>query len=205
MFIGASRFVRKTSISVENEIALRSVYANLPSIETGRLRLRKLQIEDAADMFDYASDPEVTRFRSWRTHLSTDDSMRFIVAAREKYSQGDLADWGIELRSSNTLIGTIGFQCVRSGYIADLGFTIGSKVFHSEIALEAVESVLEFGFVHLGFHRIQSLTLVDDTSSLQVLEAAGFTCEGVMRDFHYQKGRFVSVCMQALLRQDYHR
>jgi ribosomal-protein-alanine N-acetyltransferase len=42
------------------------VFANLPELETERLLLRKMRLDDAGAMFAYASDPEVTRFVLWR-------------------------------------------------------------------------------------------------------------------------------------------
>ena len=45
----------------------RGVFANLPELETERVLLRKLRLDDARAMFAYASDPEVTRYVLCRT------------------------------------------------------------------------------------------------------------------------------------------
>ena len=37
-------------------------FADLPELETERLLLRRMRLEDAEAMFAYASDPEVTRY-----------------------------------------------------------------------------------------------------------------------------------------------
>jgi RimJ/RimL family protein N-acetyltransferase len=37
--------------------AAERVFANLPKLETGRLLLRKMRLDDAEAMFAYASDP----------------------------------------------------------------------------------------------------------------------------------------------------
>ena len=42
-------------------------FANLPELETKRLLLRKMRLDDAEAMFAYASEPEVTRYVLWRT------------------------------------------------------------------------------------------------------------------------------------------
>ena len=44
-----------------------SIFADLPELETERLLLRKMRLEDARAVFAYASDPEVTRYVLWRT------------------------------------------------------------------------------------------------------------------------------------------
>ena len=52
-------------------------------IETERLILRRFVIEDAEDMFNnWASDNEVTKYLSWPTHKSineTEDYIKFII------------------------------------------------------------------------------------------------------------------------------
>ena len=46
-------------------------------IETERLVLRVPRVEDAQAIFEYASDPVVTRYLSWRTHTSVADTIAF--------------------------------------------------------------------------------------------------------------------------------
>ena len=46
------------------------VLAEHQTLQTERLILRKLQLEDAPEMFNYASNPEVARFTSFEPHDS---------------------------------------------------------------------------------------------------------------------------------------
>ena len=49
------------------------------TLETERLILRRFTIEDAESMFNnWASDDEVTKFLTWPTHKSIEDSKKFI-------------------------------------------------------------------------------------------------------------------------------
>jgi ribosomal-protein-alanine N-acetyltransferase len=47
-------------------------------IETDRLLLRPFERADAADVFGYASNPNVSRYTSWSTHRTLADSEAFI-------------------------------------------------------------------------------------------------------------------------------
>ena len=47
---------------------LYNVFSHFPPLETERLYLRALRVSDAADMYDYASRPEVTRYLLWNPH-----------------------------------------------------------------------------------------------------------------------------------------
>ena len=53
------------------------IFADLPELETDRLLLRKMRLEDAEAMFAYASDPEVTRYVLWDTHGSIEEYENF--------------------------------------------------------------------------------------------------------------------------------
>lgn len=45
------------------------------NLETNRLILRKFKIEDAEDMYNnWASDNEVTKYLSWKTHLNIEET-----------------------------------------------------------------------------------------------------------------------------------
>jgi RimJ/RimL family protein N-acetyltransferase len=48
-------------------MAILGRFSNLPIIETRRLRLRTLEMSDAEDIFEYASDPEVTKYTLWES------------------------------------------------------------------------------------------------------------------------------------------
>lgn len=48
------------------------ILAEHQTLETERLILRKLQLEDATEMFNYASNPEVVRYTSFEPHDSVE-------------------------------------------------------------------------------------------------------------------------------------
>ena len=48
-------------------------------LKTERLRLRKAKISDAEAIFrQYAQDPEVTRYVSWRAHKDLDETRQYM-------------------------------------------------------------------------------------------------------------------------------
>lgn len=56
---------------------IEDIYGDLPTLETERLRLRKFYKDDAAAIYDYASNEQVTKYVLWETHQSIKDSERF--------------------------------------------------------------------------------------------------------------------------------
>ena len=43
----------------------KEVFSALPIIETNRVLLRMMSLDDIKDIFEYASDPEVARYVTW--------------------------------------------------------------------------------------------------------------------------------------------
>ena len=62
------------------------VFKGTPQLETERLILRKLTLQDADDIFAYGSDPEVSRFMTWETHKSIEEARSFIIIL-DKYEK----------------------------------------------------------------------------------------------------------------------
>jgi [ribosomal protein S5]-alanine N-acetyltransferase len=115
------------------------VFADLPELETERLLLRKMRLDDAQAMFAYASDPEVTRYVLWETHPLVEDSER-----------GEFGGWGVVLKGSGAFVGTCG---VDVGYApeharAELGYVLSREHWGKGLVLEAVRAVIRFGFAH---------------------------------------------------------
>src|SRR5438105_13034419 len=77
-------------------------------IETPRLLLRAFQPRDVDDIFEYASDPEVTKHVRFVTHKSTDDTRAFLKLMEENRRAGSSVVWAVTLRSKGKGIVSVG-------------------------------------------------------------------------------------------------
>src|SRR5690349_7607245 len=85
--------------------------ADLPLLNTSRLYLRQIRPDDAAAMFEYTSDPEVTAHTSWEVHRNRDETRRYIERMHEQQHVGMCAIWGVEEKhGEGKLIGNVGFK-----------------------------------------------------------------------------------------------
>ena len=75
--------------------------------ETERLLLRELSESDLDDIFDWACDPEVTRFLTWNPHRSKEVTHMILDLWLKEYQNEDCYRYGIELKQSGKLIGMI--------------------------------------------------------------------------------------------------
>src|SRR5688572_12842556 len=80
------------------------------SLDTLRLRLRLPRLDDAEAIWaDYARDPEVSRYMTWRPHTSIEDTRAFLTGVVESWQTGvGERSWAIERREDGRLLGTIG-------------------------------------------------------------------------------------------------
>jgi ribosomal-protein-alanine N-acetyltransferase len=99
-----------------------------PTLETDRLLLRKVTLDDAKAVFAYASDPEVTRFVLWNAHRTHEDSTAFLQHTIRKYETGGEPEWGIVYKGDQRFIDTCGFASWEAARArAELGYVISKE------------------------------------------------------------------------------
>ena len=85
---------------------------------------------------------------------------------------------------------------------AELGYWLAEEHWGKGVMTEAVRRICREAFGRFDVLRIFAEPFADNQGSRRVLEKAGFTCEGTMRNGVYKNGRVHSYCMYALLREE---
>ena len=81
----------------------------IKTLETERLVLRQLQLEDAPTVYKkWTSDDDVARYVRWNTHKSVEETIEYINKTIENCKNENNYEWGIVLKEENELIGAIG-------------------------------------------------------------------------------------------------
>ena len=160
------------------------------TVETDRLLLRSLTILDAADMFEYTSNPLVTKHLSWEPHTGIFQAERFIQNALRK-TETDNSEfvYGMELKTEKKLIGALKISHVcfhnkRGEFTSILNPTYQGKGYMGE----AWQGLLKFCFVNLGLQRIQSYVTEENIASQKKNDKAGLTYEGRLKKYWIMKG-----------------
>lgn len=180
------------------------VFRDLPSLETDRLRLRRLRLEDAPDVFAYTSDPEVALYTSWDAHESIDVAENFVRWVTDRYARGQVAPWGVEHKDDGKIIGTCGFGAwATHDARAEIAYALARPDWGRGYTTEAVRTVIDFGFRSMKLNRVYAHCVVENTGSWRVMEKAGMQREGVLRQHVWNKGTFCDVLLYGLLRQDW--
>jgi len=150
-------------------------------LETGRLVLRRAQREDAPAIFEYASDPEVTRLMDWRTHTEVSEAAGFIEASEKAWTRGTEFTWLITIKPDGPPVGAI--SCRPDGCRAEIGYVLNRRYWAMGYATEAARRVMECLFTDGAVWRVCATCDVDNLASARVLEKIGMMREGKLRRF----------------------
>ena len=182
---------------------LYEIFSNIPTLKTERLTLRALRELDAEDMFEYAKNPEVTKYLLWREHKTLAFTKEYLAYIESRYALGDFYDWAITLTESDKMIGTCGFTKIDPiNNQAEIGYVLNPAYHHMGIAAEAADAVMKFGFETLSLHRIETKFMQGNDASRAVMERLGMSFEGFERDAVFVKGGYVTVGKYAKLATD---
>ena len=176
----------------------------MPILETERLRLRKLTMRDAQDIYDYSKDPLVAKYVLWDAMTSLYDARGYLRFMLRKYRMGEPASWGIEYKASGKIIGTIGFMWIqRENASAEVGYSLNRSYWNQGIMTEALKAVIQHGFYTMNLNRIEAQHETLNPASGSVMRKCGMVKEGTLRQRLLNKGKFVDVELYAILRNDY--
>jgi ribosomal-protein-alanine N-acetyltransferase len=185
---------------------IKNIFKELPTLYTKSLILRKITLEDAQDVFEYAKDLEVTRFVTWEPHKSIDDSINFLKLVIKKYENNEPSDWGIIYKENSKLIGTCGYVSLdKANYSAEIGYALSREYWGKGLMTEVVKEVIKFGFEKMNLNRIYARCFVKNIGSQKVLEKVGMKFEGILREQVLIKGTFRDMKIYSILRKEYYK
>ena len=172
--------------------------AQYPIVETERLLLRPVTLDDAEAMFDYASDRENTRY-TFPTNQSLEETQNNIA---QFYLANPLGRWGIELKSNGKFIGTIDLHKIDPA----IGYIIHKKYWNQGLTTEANRAVIELAFEKIGMNKLIALHDKDNPASGKVMEKSGmhFSHEEAYACMdQHEEGRIVTRVHYVLTKEDY--
>ena len=144
-------------------------------IDTERLLLQRLKYEDAEEIFyAYASKPEATKYVSWATHQSMDETRAFLKYVIESWDYGN--DYSYSIRLKNLLlIGSIGV--LHDNGKIQLGYVISPAHWGKGYMTEACTAVLSVLKTFKDIYRIGTFVDAENTASIRVLQKCGLVEE----------------------------
>lgn len=176
----------------------------MPDLQTDRLILRKISTIDFLDMYEYASNPEVTRYLLWSPHPDIESTKSYLDGVQKEYKKGNFHDWAIVYRENQKMIGTVGFTRVDfNNRTGEVGYVLNPAYWGRGIAKEAVREVISYAFMNLSLERVEARYMEGNTASLAVMKACGMKYEGTLRKMMLVKGLFRNIGICSILREEF--
>ncbi|MGH7178557.1 MAG: GNAT family N-acetyltransferase [Tepidisphaeraceae bacterium] len=179
-------------------------YTIQPGFRTTRLMMRPLEMDDAKDLFEYASDPQVARTVTWEAHRTVEDSRAFLRHVTRGYGTGPVLHWGIHRQADDKLIGTIGLAGVHDEHQrAEIGYALARPCWNQGLMTEALRATIDSLFRGTPLNRIEGRCLPDNAASSRVMRKSGMSFEGILRQCTFVKGQFRDLECHSILRRDW--
>lgn len=154
-------------------------------LETERLTLRKLKMEDAKEIFDnWTSDDEVSKYVRWSTHKNIEDTREYLRNVMDTYKNEKNAEWGIVLKETNELIGTIGCFLNDKENRYEIGYNIGKKYWRNGYTTEALKEVMNYLINKENIKSFLCAHAKENPASGAVMQKVGFKYK---KDSVYEK------------------
>jgi len=146
-----------------------------PILETNRLILRPLRIEDATTVFNnWSSDIETTRYMQWDTHKNINDTKEWLNLEEKLIYSDDNYTWGFVLKETGELIGSGGITYNKERKMFEIGYIIMHRYWSQGITSEAVEKIIYYANTELGIKNLLGRHAKENLTSGRILRKNGF-------------------------------
>ncbi len=151
-------------------------------IETERLQLRRLSVDDAEFILRLLNEPSFIQNIGDRGVRTLEDARAYIlkgpVASYEKFGFGL---WMVETKPGATQIGICGLLKREVLEDVDIGYALLPEFWSQGYALESASAVMSYAREKLGATRVLAVVNADNQSSIRLLEKLGFQFERMVR------------------------
>jgi RimJ/RimL family protein N-acetyltransferase len=127
----------------------------------------------------------------------------WISGRRKAFDDGEGVAFAIERSEDGKLVGAISAGIDRAHEHAEIGYWIATPFWGNGYATEAARAVVDYAFEVCGLHRVLAHCFVGNGASARVLEKAGMTREGTLREHALKWDEFVDLHVYAIVRSEW--
>ena len=138
-------------------------------IETGRLLLRPLTVDDAVDVFEWVGDPVVNRYMPYPLYQDIEEVKNWIRSIHEESNifAFCLKDMGKVIGS-----GSISYKSEINAY--ELGYNLNKAFWKKGYATEAAKALIQWAYDNLNAREFAAKHANANTASGCVIRKCGF-------------------------------
>lgn len=151
-------------------------------IETERLILRTVTVDDAEAIFKWASDPEVNKYMIYPLHANPDVTRDWLKS--RDINGSDQFDLGFVLKETGELIGQGGIFYHEDIDAWSLGYNLRRDYWGQGLVPEAIQAIIDYVDKEKGIRAIVGEFAKENSKSRRVMEKLGMT---YWKDAQYSK------------------
>ena len=155
-------------------------------IETKRLLLRPIQLEDAEELFELASVAEVSKYLIWETHKTIEDTLWFVRDSIKKNRRRKFPIvFLVVLKATGKIIGVKSFTRMDlRKKSAEVGTWLGKPYWGKGFSTEINLAFIRYGFEKFGLKCIIFCASTANIASWKVAEKLQFEfiCEKIDKE-----------------------
>jgi len=142
-------------------------------IETKRLYLRELNLNDKDELADILCDPDSMKY--YPNPFSMEQTVNWIKWNIDNYKKYKHGLWAVILKGKNVLLGDCGLtiQEIEGEEVLELGYHIRKEYWNKGYATEAAKACIEYAIDTLKMEKIYSYTKSENLPSIRVAEKVG--------------------------------
>jgi RimJ/RimL family protein N-acetyltransferase len=146
-------------------------------LETERLILRHLTLDDTDAVFAVIGDPEAMKY--YPQKFTREDAARWVTRSQERYRHDGYGLFAVVLKANGEVIGNCGVvrQDVEGESLLEVGYHFRRDYWGRGYATEAARGCMAYAFGHLKAEKVVSLILPENMPSRRVAERNGMTVE----------------------------
>lgn len=178
--------------------------AELPQLQSERLRLRAFTPDDAPEVERLAGEREVAAGTLTMPHPYPAGAAAIWIATHAGgVEREDGLTLAVERLVDGALLGAISLRIEREHERAELGYWIGRPHWGRGYATEAAAAIVGYAFEQLGLNRVYAYHFSTNPASGRVLQKIGMRHEGVRRQHHRKWGELVDNDAYGILRSEW--
>jgi ribosomal-protein-alanine N-acetyltransferase len=159
-----------------------SLEHSMTVLETERLRLCRLTVDNAQFILTLLNEPSFLRYIGDKKVRNLEDARQYILnGPAASYEQNGFGLNLVELRESRLPIGMCGLLKREELPDPDIGFAFLPDFWNKGFAFEAAAAVLQDACERLSLQRVLAITSLDNEASIKLLQRLGFRFEQVTR------------------------
>ncbi len=144
-------------------------------IETKRLILREICLNDKVELFKLHSNQAVQEFTGEKLVQSIEEIEEAIESRIKNYSKYGYGRWATFIKEEMQFVGWAGLAYLPEFDEIDLGYRFFPKYWGLGIATEASQAILKHGFEVLKLKKIIAIAMKENKASIRVMEKIGMT------------------------------